>query len=114
MCRKPCLSPVSLPLQSPVIIQTEGPVRLDHYNSKYKISTRRKISAKREKVTTDKIKTKGCLKNNSVWRENVPTRGEGVHKNFKNFLHKIPFYLGTFLRGGGGHFSFPNIFFVDL
>ena len=54
-------------------------------------------------------------KKKSVWRENVPTGGEGVKKNFKNSLLKIPFYFGTFSRGGRGsnhYFIIPfKIFF---
>ena len=41
----------------------------------------------------------------SKWRENFPTGGEGVQKNFQNSLLKIPFYLGTFSRGGGGQIN---------
>ena len=39
-------------------------------------------------------------------------QGEGVHKNFKNSLLKIPVYLGTFLRGGRGsnnYFIFQEV-----
>ena len=57
-------------------------------------------------------------KKKAVWRENVPTGGEGVQKNFKNSLLEIPFYLGTFSRGEGFkslvHYSFQNILLVGL
>ena len=62
---------------------------------------------------------KGCLpKKKSIWRENVPTRGEGVPKKIKNSLLKIHFYLELF-QGGEGvkslfHISFQNIFLVKM
>ena len=49
----------------------------------------------------------GCLKK-SIWRDNVPTRGEGG-KNLKMFLLKIPYSRELFFRGGGSnnYFLFP-------
>ena len=39
---------------------------------------------------------------NSIGRDIVPTRGEGVKNYFNMSLLIITFYKGTFFRGGGG------------
>ena len=77
------------------------------------------LSSCRRPIFSKKSPKKGWLpKKKSIWRENVPTRGEGVPKKIKNSLLKIHFYLELF-QGGEGvkslfHISFQNIFLVKM
>ena len=52
--------------------------------------------------STKEVVRDAFQKKKSVWRDIVPTRGEGVKIIFKMSLLKIPFYWGTFFRGRGG------------
>ena len=54
-------------------------------------------------VKVEQMMSKGCLpKKNSIWRDIVPTRGEGVKNCLKMSLLKIHFFLKTIFREGGG------------
>ena len=44
--------------------------------------------------------SKGCLQKKNPYGGTLG--GEGVQKNFKMSLPKIPFYYGTFFKGGRG------------
>ena len=62
---------------------------------------------------------KGCLpKKKSVWRENVPTGGEGSKKTFK-IPNKKYLFTWELFQGGQGvkslfNFSFQNMFLVQM
>ena len=61
-----------------------------------------------------KILRDAFQKKKSIWRDIVPTRGGGGKKTFEMSLLKIPFYLGTFFRGGGSQIIISFVLFVKI
>ena len=74
------------------------------FTNQYKpMQTHANLCQPLQTLTTIIQPSKGCLpKKNSIWRDIVLSQqgGEVVKKNFEMSLLKIPFYQGTFFKGG--------------